>query len=83
MRTALDALSTVGGVTVSRSHIGLARGSDGVSFPLTVGSAGNETSLFPMWTIEFDGECSFAVDAWTSCPANIGNLEVGMPLTSA
>lgn len=78
VKMALEELSTVGGVSVTLSHIGLALGSDGVMFPLN-GDDGNEnaTSLFPVWTVAFDGDCSFAEGAWTSCPANTGDLEVG------
>lgn len=76
VKTALEDLSTVGGVTVTRSHIGLARGSDGVSFPLTINGTSNVTSLFSVWTVAFDGECSFEENGWTSCPVNVGDLEV-------
>lgn len=67
----------MGGVSVTRGHIGLSLGSDRASFPMG-GESGNDnvTSLFPMWTVTFDGDCSFEDDVWTSCPANIGDLEV-------
>lgn len=82
VENALEALSTVGGVSVNRSYIGIARGSDGVSFSLdgtVFNETGNATSLFPVWTIVFDGECSFEEAAWTFCPANIGDLQVRIP----
>lgn len=78
VKEALEDLATVGGVSVTLSYIGIAVGSDGVKF-LPDGddtSIANSTSLFPVWTVTFDGECSFAEDVWTSCPANIGDLEV-------
>ncbi|CAM9397977.1 unnamed protein product, partial [Hapterophycus canaliculatus] len=76
VKAALEELSTVGGVSVTLGHIGISLGSDGAAFPLG-GDIGNEnmTSLFPVWTVTFDGDCSFEDDVWTSCPANIGDLE--------
>lgn len=44
MEEALEALSTVGGVTMSLSHVGLAKGSDGAN-PYS----GSANSLFPVW----------------------------------
>lgn len=76
VKAALEDLSTVGGVTVTLGHVGLALGSDGVVFAPGGDSADeNVTSLFPVWTVTFDGDCSFEGDAWMSCPANIGDLE--------
>ena len=67
----------MGGVSVTHSYIGIAVSSDGEKFlPDGDTSTANSTSLFPVWTVTFDGECSFAEDMWTSCPANIGDLEV-------
>lgn len=77
VKAALEDLSTVGGVSVTRSFIGIGVGSDGVEFlPDGDTSNPNSTSLFPVWIVAFDGECSYAQDAWASCPANIGDLEV-------
>lgn len=74
----------MGGVTVTLSHLGISLGSDGVTFPLN-GDYGNEnaTSLFPVWTVTYNGECSFAEEAWASCPANMGDLEVSVRLVLA
>lgn len=71
----------MGGVSVTLSYVGIAAGSDGVKFlPDGDTSTVNSTSLFPVWTVTFDGECSYAEGIWTSCPANIGDLEVEIPL---
>lgn len=80
VKAALEELTSVGGVSVTLSYIGLSVGSDGVKFlPDGDTSTMNSTSLFPIWTVTFDGECSYAEGIWTSCPANIGDLEVGIP----
>lgn len=85
VKAALEDLSTVGGVSVTLGHIGLSLGSDGTVFPPGGDDSGNDnvTSLFPVWTVTFDGDCSFENDVWTSCPANIGDLEVCVPLHAA
>lgn len=72
----------MGGVTVALSHVGLAMASDGAVFHLDGDiTNGNATSLFPVWTITFDGACSFDESAWASCPANTGDLEVRIVLS--
>lgn len=63
---ALEGLSTVGGVSVTRTNLGLSVESDGTTLAVS----------FPMWTVTFDGDCTFADSAWESCPANVGDLEV-------
>ncbi|CAM9800578.1 unnamed protein product [Ectocarpus sp. 6 AP-2014] len=77
VKAALEDLSTVGGVSVTLGHIGLSLGSDGTVFPPGGDDSGNDnvTSLFPVWTVAFDGDCSFENNVWTSCPANVGDLE--------
>lgn len=52
----------MGGVSVEKELLGL--------------SQAPEDANFPVWTVTFDGECSFAEGVWASCPANIGDLEV-------
>lgn len=74
MKVALEGLRSVGDVMVNKSHLGLALGSDGVMFPL--GGNVNATSLFPVWTVEFDGMCSFPENVWGPCLANTGDLQV-------
>lgn len=62
VKAALEGLSTVGGVSVTKSYLGLSEVLEDINFPV--------------WTVTFDGECSFAEAEWTFCPANIGDLEV-------
>lgn len=62
VQAALEGLSTVGGVSVTKEYLGLSQAADDVNFPV--------------WTVTFDGECSYEGDVWASCPANIGDLEV-------
>lgn len=59
----------MGGVSVTRTDLGL---------DTAVESDGGTTFAvsFPVWTVTFDGDCTFADNAWDSCPANIGDLEV-------
>lgn len=35
---------------------------------------------FPVWTVEFDGMCSFAEEVWGPCPANTGDLQVSFSI---
>lgn len=62
VKAALEGLPTVGGVTVTKEYLGF--------------TEVLEDTNFPVWTVTFDGECSFAGSEWAFCPANIGDLEV-------
>lgn len=79
VEAALEELSTIGGVSVTLSHLGLALGFDPGEAMLDFtedSDPDSVPSLFPLWTVTFDGECSLAERASSACPPNIGNLEV-------
>ncbi|CAM9130727.1 unnamed protein product, partial [Phaeothamnion confervicola] len=65
VEAALEALDAVGSVSVERTLVEVARGSNGVSI------RANETSAFAVWAITFDGDCGNAT-AWADCPAAVG-----------
>ena len=65
VETALEALDSIGDVTVWKDTLGLPYASDG--------SLVTNGSLFSVWSVDFDGLCTSS-SSWANCPNNIGDL---------
>ncbi|KAG5186906.1 hypothetical protein JKP88DRAFT_156261, partial [Tribonema minus] len=62
VEAALEALPTIGGVTVTADFIGTSK-------------SAVAPDLLPVYTVAFNGKCSGA-DAWAACPAHRGDQEL-------